>query len=49
MLKKDAKEKLPYRDKLFPSVKTRYLAKLNEISGSDPYELHNSEWNLRSN
>ena len=44
MEKKRAKEKGPYRDKLVPSARKRYLEKLRDIAGLDPYELNSSEW-----
>ena len=44
MRKDKAEEKGPYRNKLTPSAKQRYLEKLSDIQNIDPYELPAAEW-----
>ena len=40
----NAKAKISYRDSLDTITKARYVDKLNEIDGKDPYEMEKAEW-----
>jgi hypothetical protein len=42
--KSDAKAKISYRDSLDTITKARYVDKLKEIDGKDPYEMEKAEW-----
>lgn len=42
--KSDAKAKISYRDSLDTITKARYVNKLKEIDGKDPYEMGKAEW-----
>ena len=44
MYKANAKQKVPYQEKLMPLVRERYKEKLRDIAGLDPYQLPKSEW-----
>jgi E3 ubiquitin-protein ligase DOA10 len=41
--KSDAKAKISYRDSLDTITKARYVDKLKEIDGKDPYEMEKAE------
>ena len=43
---KDANVKELYRDRLEPITKARYMEKIKQINGKDPYEMSKDEWKL---
>ena len=44
MEKSKQNAKLPYRQKLNNEARDRYLSKLSDINGIDPYDLCSKDW-----